>query len=77
MSPDSTRVVPPDQSRRLVRALERVQANVESVFYVKSAHGFTDEAEATDYLQRVEAFLNRHNPANAASAAAPLPAQAD
>jgi dipeptidyl aminopeptidase/acylaminoacyl peptidase len=56
-------VVPPDQSRRLVTALNRRRANVESVFYPKAGHGFTTEEERSDWLRRVEAFLARHNPA--------------
>ncbi len=56
--------VPPNHSRRLVRALERAGATVESVFYPKSGHGFTDAAELADYMRRVEAFLGRHNPAD-------------
>lgn len=55
--------VPVDQSRRLVRALEGAGANVESVFYPKSGHEFSDTAESVDYMRRVEAFLSRHNPA--------------
>ena len=63
--------VPPDQSRRLVRALERAHVgNVESVFYPKSAHGFTDAGEAADFYRRVEAFLAAHNPAGPAAAPA-------
>jgi dipeptidyl aminopeptidase/acylaminoacyl peptidase len=55
--------VPPSQSRNMVAALRRDGANVESVFYPKAAHGFTEPAESIDYLRRVEAFLARHNPA--------------
>jgi dipeptidyl aminopeptidase/acylaminoacyl peptidase len=63
--------VPPDQSHRLVRALEHAHAaSVESVFYPKSAHGFTDAGEAADFYRRVEAFLAAHNPAGPAPAAA-------
>ena len=65
--------VPADQSHRLVRALERAHvANVESVFYPKSGHGFTDAGEAADFYRRVEAFLAAHNPAGPAG---PLPQQ--
>jgi dipeptidyl aminopeptidase/acylaminoacyl peptidase len=64
--------VPAEQSHRLVGALERAHVpNVESVFYPKSGHGFTDAAESADYMRRVEAFLARHNPA-----ALPAPAAA-
>jgi dipeptidyl aminopeptidase/acylaminoacyl peptidase len=56
--------VPPSQSRQLVAALRRAgAANVESVFYPKAEHGFTEPADSIDYLRRVEAFLARHNPA--------------
>jgi dipeptidyl aminopeptidase/acylaminoacyl peptidase len=69
--------VPVDQSRNLVRALQRTGAAIETVFYPKSAHGFTDQGESADYLRRVEAFLARHNPAGPApapAASAPVPA---
>lgn len=68
--------VPVDQSQRLLRALSRNGDNplVESAFYPKSAHGFTDASESADYLRRVEAFLARHNPA--APAAAPAAPEA-
>lgn len=56
--------VPPSQSRSLVAALRRAgAANLESVFYPKAEHGFTEPADSIDYLRRVEAFLARHNPA--------------
>jgi dipeptidyl aminopeptidase/acylaminoacyl peptidase len=66
--------VPVEHSRRLLRALERQHADVESVFYPKSGHGFTDPDESADYLRRVEAFLARHNPAEAPATAAPAAA---
>jgi dipeptidyl aminopeptidase/acylaminoacyl peptidase len=64
-------IVPPEQSRRLVEALQRVHAPVESVVYPKSGHGFSDAGEAADFYRRVEAFLAAHNPATAPPAAAP------
>jgi len=69
-------VVPPRQSVDLLHALQRRQAVVESIFYAKSGHGFTDPSEAADYYRRVEAFLAAHNPSGsapptAASAEAP------
>ena len=61
---ESDVVVPIDQTRRLVRALQRAEAaNLETVTYPKSGHGFTDAGESTDWMRRVEAFLARHNPA--------------
>ena len=69
--------VPVDQSRRLLRALQRRGANVESVFYRKAGHGFNDAEEQADYMRRVEAFLARNNPADAQPEAASPPAPAD
>ena len=71
-------IVPMEQTERLLKALQRVHAPVESVFFQKSAHGFTDAAEAADYYHRVEAFLAAHNPSGTAPplAAAPAPAPA-
>lgn len=67
-------VVPVNQSQLLVEALRRRSASVESVFYRRSGHGFTDRNEAADYNRRVAAFLARHNPADATSdAPAPTP----
>jgi dipeptidyl aminopeptidase/acylaminoacyl peptidase len=55
--------VPVDQGHRLVRALGRNQTPVESVFFPKSGHGFSDASEAADWMRRVESFLAQHNPA--------------
>jgi dipeptidyl aminopeptidase/acylaminoacyl peptidase len=55
-------IVPPEQAQRLLNALQRVHAPVESVFFEKSGHGFTDSTEAMDFYRRVEAFLAAHNP---------------
>jgi len=60
--------VPPDQSRQLLNRLKRISAPVESAFFQKSGHGFTDAGEATEYFRQVEAFLARHNPAEAPAA---------
>ncbi|HYI48341.1 MAG TPA: S9 family peptidase [Allosphingosinicella sp.] len=64
------RNVPPSQSRNLIRALARSGGNVESVFYPQAAHGFARAEDSVDFLRRVEAFLARHNPADAPPAAA-------
>lgn len=55
--------VPVDQSRDFVRALERRNIAVESVFYAKSGHDFGSGEDWADFLGRVETFLERHNPA--------------
>jgi hypothetical protein len=35
---------------------------VETIFYLKAGHGFTNSEDAKDFLDRVEAFLVKHNP---------------
>lgn len=57
---DST--VPVEQGHRFVRALSRTATQVESVFFAKSGHGFSDAAESADWMRRIEVFLARHNP---------------
>lgn len=54
--------VPPKQSRLMVEALTKAGANVTSVFYKESGHGFDSSAEHADWLKRLEAFLAKHNP---------------
>ena len=60
-------IVPQEQAQRLLIALQRVHGPVESVFFDKAGHGFSDVAEAADYYHRVEAFLAAHNPSGTAS----------
>lgn len=55
----------PSQSRDMVAALTAAGAQVESVFYPKAGHGFSNPEDSIDFLRRVEAFLARHNPADA------------
>lgn len=55
--------VPPDQSRKLVKALEKRGRTVESIFYPTSGHGFHTIEDSVDFMKRVEAFLAKHNPA--------------
>jgi dipeptidyl aminopeptidase/acylaminoacyl peptidase len=62
-------IVPPQQSQRLLEALRRRGATVESAFYRKSGHGFTDSVEAADFFGRVETFLAHYNPADPPAAA--------
>jgi TonB family protein len=58
---DST--VPVDQSRKMVAALKGRGASVQSAFYPNAAHGFDRTDDSIDFLKRVEAFLDVHNPA--------------
>jgi dipeptidyl aminopeptidase/acylaminoacyl peptidase len=64
--------VPVEQSRALVRALAEARLPAESVFYPKAGHGFSRTEDAVDYYRKVEAFLRRHNPPDAAAAGVPL-----
>jgi dipeptidyl aminopeptidase/acylaminoacyl peptidase len=58
--------VPADQSRLMIKALKDRGAAVQTVFYPKAGHGFTLSADSADFMKRVEAFLEVHNPAGAA-----------
>lgn len=60
---DEDITVPPDHSRRLVAALNRRSAPVESIFYPNAGHDFTDAGERANWFRRIDAFLARHNPA--------------
>jgi dipeptidyl aminopeptidase/acylaminoacyl peptidase len=55
--------VPSRQSHDMVDAMTRAQLNVSSVFYKNSGHGFDNAADLEDWLKRLEAFLDKNNPA--------------
>jgi dipeptidyl aminopeptidase/acylaminoacyl peptidase len=55
--------VPPKQSHDMVDALTKAGANVTSVFYKDTGHGFDSSANLEDWLKRLEAFLAKYNPA--------------
>ncbi|HEX9947643.1 MAG TPA: alpha/beta fold hydrolase [Allosphingosinicella sp.] len=56
--------VPAEQSRQIIKALKDRGARVQSAFYPASGHGFTRSADSVDFMKRVEAFLEVHNPAS-------------
>jgi TonB family protein len=64
--------VPVDQSRKMIAALKGRGAVVQPAFYPNAAHGFDRTDDSIDFLNRVEAFLEVHNPAEPA---APRPAR--
>lgn len=55
--------VPAKQSHKMVDALTKAGANVTSVFYKDSQHDFGSSADLQDWLQHLEAFLSKYNPA--------------
>jgi dipeptidyl aminopeptidase/acylaminoacyl peptidase len=54
--------VPVKQSHLMVDALTKSKADVTSVFYKNSSHDFDSGADFYDWLQRLDAFLAKHNP---------------
>jgi dipeptidyl aminopeptidase/acylaminoacyl peptidase len=60
---EKDRRVLPKHSHAMVDALNRAHANVTSIFYKDEAHGFEKAADLADWLKRLEAFLDKYNPA--------------
>jgi TonB family protein len=63
--------VPADQSRQMIKALRDRGARVQSAFYPNGGHGLTQSADSIDFMKRVEAFLEVHNPASLESPKGP------
>lgn len=63
--------VPADQSRQMIKALKDRGAKVQSAFYPTAGHGFTQSADSLDFMKRVEAFLEVHNPSRLEPAKGP------
>lgn len=55
--------VPFSQFKRYRSALEKANKNVDYVIYESEGHGFSDPENEKDWLDKLEAFLNQHNPA--------------
>ncbi|MEA3016047.1 MAG: hypothetical protein QOI38_769 [Sphingomonadales bacterium] len=53
------------ESRRLLAALQRSDAAIESASYARAGDAFLDARERVDWLRRLEAFLARYNPPQA------------
>ena len=67
--------VPVTQSRQLIALLRERGAVVQAAFYPHEGHSLSTSANLKDYMQRVEAFLEVHNPADAAPPKGPRAAQ--
>lgn len=59
---EKDRKVLASQSRAMVKALTDAKANVRSVFYPGSGHGFATSEDQSDWFRKLEAFLKQHNP---------------
>jgi hypothetical protein len=55
--------VPVDQGRKLAAALRQRGASVLSAFYAGAGHSLSKSEDNADFMKRVEAFLEIHNPA--------------
>lgn len=56
--------MPYSQFTKMTKALTKAKKSVESYTYEGEGHGFEDSANKKDWLDRLEAFLNKHNPAD-------------
>jgi TonB family protein len=63
--------VPADQGRQMVKALKQRGAAVQAAFYPAGGHGFSRSADLLDFMKRVEAFLEVHNPSDPGRPAGP------
>lgn len=57
------RRVPISQSTKMVEEMREAGIEVDEVYYEKSRHGPTDRDEMVDWLNRLQAFFEEHNPA--------------
>jgi dipeptidyl aminopeptidase/acylaminoacyl peptidase len=57
--------VPYSQFKKMMAALKKAKKPVDSHTYEDEGHGFEDHANEKDWLDRLEAFLAKHNPADA------------
>ncbi len=60
---DQDSTVPFSQHKTMMAALKKAGKTVESHVYEGEGHGFDDNANEKDWLDRLEAFLAKHNPA--------------
>ena len=68
--------VPFSQYKSFVAALKKAGKSVETHVYEGEGHGFEDPENEKDWLNRLEAFLAKHNPADLTSVDALPPPEA-
>jgi dienelactone hydrolase len=56
-------IVPLDQFQKMRNAAKRTSKPVEELVFPDEGHGFSKQASETKWLDTLEAFLTRHNPA--------------
>jgi dipeptidyl aminopeptidase/acylaminoacyl peptidase len=62
---DEDSTVPYSQFTKMMKALKKAKKTVDNHTYKGEGHGFDDSVNKKDWLDRLEAFLAKHNPANA------------
>ena len=65
---DDDSTVPFSQYKDMVSALKKAGKTAETHIYEGEGHGFDDPANEQDWLDRLETFLNKNNPADAPKA---------
>jgi dipeptidyl aminopeptidase/acylaminoacyl peptidase len=65
--------VPYSQFKKMTEALKKAKISVDSHIYKGEGHGFEDSENEKDWLDRLEAFLAKHNPADVNLATPPAP----
>jgi dipeptidyl aminopeptidase/acylaminoacyl peptidase len=69
--------VPFSQYKKMIDALKKSKKSVETHVYEGEGHGFEDSKNEQDWLDRLEAFLAKHNPAAAVTPATAAPATSE
>jgi dipeptidyl aminopeptidase/acylaminoacyl peptidase len=65
--------VPYSQFKKMMDATKKAKVSIDSHTYKGEGHGFEDSKNEKDWLDRLEAFLTKHNPADTTSAKPPAP----
>ncbi len=60
---DKDSIVPFDQYEHMVKAVQKANIEIDTHVYEGEGHSLRDEENRLDWYNRLEAFLNKHNPA--------------